>query len=289
MTARFFIALTFVVACAIPTASRAQQFPAVGSAIDVDVNGVITVVDRIACTLRQYSPDGSVLRTMGGAGWGNDQFDQPSGVWARNGIDVFVADYGNHRIQRFDKNLAFISSLFTRNDDKAESRFGYPSSLAVSRLGDLYVCDTENTRIVKFGSASAQAVSFGGYTAGAGRLEHPSVVVCGPSDMVFVLDGGSVKMFDAFGNYTGVLPLPEHQTILALAADDAGVAVLDSARLSLFDAALRPLPVIDQHELGSIRAIGLGPKKIHCLTDTGISAIDDPRRSEYLDNERKSR
>ena len=89
-----------------------------GNDFDIDISGAYYIVDETKCTVRKVSSKGDVVARIGGPGWDNDRFDQPAGIWARNGLDVFVADYGNHRIQRFDRDLSFVSSFSTRESGK---------------------------------------------------------------------------------------------------------------------------------------------------------------------------
>ena len=241
------------IACLLVLTEQAapQPMPVTGTAIDVDINGRIYVLDNRASTLRQYAPDGRLLREIGGQGWGNDQFDRPAGLWAKNGLDIFVADFGNHRIQRFDKNLAFVSSFSTRNNDNPDERFGYPLDVSLSRLGELYVCDSENERIVKVGPANTVERTFGGYGAGPGRLYRPVMVKCGPEDNVYVLDPPRLMIFDTFGNALGELAPPSLPHPLCIAADQNGLAVLDSARVLYFEG--------PAHHETSIPLSSLGP------------------------------
>ena len=94
--------------------------PVIGTKVDVDLYGNIYVINSDLNTLTLFSKEGTMVRRIGGSGWLNDQFDRPAGVWARNGIDLFIADYGNHRIQRFDRNLNYVSTFYTRDSDNPE-------------------------------------------------------------------------------------------------------------------------------------------------------------------------
>ena len=227
-----------------PGSTGAQPLPIHGTSISVDLAGVMTVVDSHACTVRQYGSTGKLIREIGGQGWGNDQFDRPSGVWAKNGIDVFVADYGNHRIQRFDNGLAYVSTLYTRDNSDPNKRFGYPTAVTLSRLGDLFICDGENNRIAKVGSSNQIDLTFGGYGAGAGRLTQPMQIDCGPHDDVYVLDPPRVLVFDTFGNYLGELSPGLFRHPEGVCADQSTVVVVDTTGIYAFDA--------DQHVIGHV-------------------------------------
>ena len=254
-----------------------------GTAISVDIYGNIFVLDSESSTLRVYSKDRVLLHEVGGQGWENDQFDRPSGIWARNGIDVYVADYGNHRIQRYDRNLAFVSSLFTRDNSNPDERFGYPSDVSLSRTGDLFICDTENSRIVKVNTLNGVSLPFGGFGAGQGRLLQPSRAQVGPKDNVYVLDAPRVVVFDNFGNYLQDLSPGMFMHPTALYADEQGVAVLDSTTVYFYDQDSRPGPAV---QLGSIlapepvriHAIAVSNGVLYLLGESGLYTTADPRK-----------
>ncbi len=227
-----------------PASAVSQNPPIRGTSISVDLSGVLTVVDNHACTVRQYTPGGTLLREIGGQGWGNDQFDRPSGVWAKNGIDVFVADYGNHRIQRFDNGLAYVSTLYTRDNSDPDKRFGYPTAVSLSRLGELFICDGENNRIAKVGASNQIDLTFGGYGAGSGRLIQPIQIDCGPNDDVYVLDPPRIIVFDTFGNYIAELGPGLFTHPAGLSATQTMIVVLDTMAVFAFDA--------QQHLIGRI-------------------------------------
>lgn len=255
-----------------------------GTAIDVDVYGTVYVLDGQAATLRQFPADGSRQRVIGGPGWGSNQFDHPSAVWARNGIDVFVADYGNHRIQRFDRTLSFVASFSTRDADNPDIRFGYPTGVALSRLGDLFILDSENDRVVKVNRFSAVERTFGGFDAGRGRLQRARALSVGPDDNVYVLDENRIAVFDAFGNYLhdllpGVLHGPS-----CITADDAGVIVLGDTLLCWTDRGGHVGTSGLHGEVGGssfppINGMAVGRGSLYLLTSSGVIEIPDPRKT----------
>jgi hypothetical protein len=269
--------------CAVP-----QNIPVIGTAFDFDINGNMYVLDAEKNTLLLYDKSGTLQRDVGGPGWLDGQFDRPASVWARNGIDVYVADYGNHRIERFDRSLNFVSSFSTRESANPDDRFGYPSGVALSRLGELFICDTENGRIVKVDRFSTVERTFGGITAGKGHLAKPSSVAAGPKDAVYVLDGERIAVFDAFGNYLrdlmpGLLRRPS-----ALYADIGVVAVLDSAAVYFFDADERPAGAVPAGTIAppgsAFRALALSRGSLYILTAEGILRAPDPRKGSDLEN-----
>jgi len=244
------------------------------------------------CVLTRIPPDGGAPVTIGGPGWQDSQFDAPAGLWARNGLDIVVSDYGNHRVQRFDKTLAFVSSLSTRESDKVVERFGYPADVALSRFGDLYVCDGENVRIVKFGPQSVYERAFGGLDAGPGRLRAPAQIETGPHDRVYVLDDRRILIYDTFGNYLGRLGEAVLRGPTAVFGDDAGTLVVDDDSTFVFDtedalAGAMPSSRLTGLTDAAIRSIVAGAGRMYALTKDGIWISPDPR-AEFVDKESKS-
>lgn len=254
-----------------------------GTAISVDIYDNIFVLDSESSTLRIYSKERALLHEVGGQGWEQDRFDRPAGVWARNGIDVYVADYGNHRIQRYDRNLSFVSSLSTRDNRNRDEQFGYPSDVSLSRTGDLFICDTENSRIVKLNTLNGVSVPFGGFGAGQGRLLQPSRAQVGPKDNVYVLDEGRVLVFDNFGNYVQDLSPGLITDPTALYADEEGVAVLDSAVIFFFGPDDRPGPAVQIEPIVAphnvrIRSVAVSNGVLYLLSEAGLYTVPDPRK-----------
>jgi hypothetical protein len=254
-----------------------------GTALSVDIYGNLFVLDSESSILRMYSRDRVLLHEVGGQGWENDQFDRPMGIWARNGLDVYVADYGNHRIQRYDRNLTFISSLYTRDNPNPDQRFGYPSDVSLSRTGDLFICDTDNSRIVKVNLLNGVFLPFGGFGAGQGRLLHPWRAQVGPKDNVYVLDAPRVVVFDNFGNYVQDLAPGIFSNPTALFADEQGVAVLDSSTVYFFDQDNRPGPAVQVEPIVApepvhIRSIAASNGVLYLLAESGLYTVADPRK-----------
>jgi DNA-binding beta-propeller fold protein YncE len=252
-----------------------------GTQLDVDLYGNSYLLDSERNTLRLLDKAGTLNREVGGPGWLDGQFDRPSAVWARNGIDVFVADYGNHRIQRFDRSLNFVSSFSTHESSNPDERFGYPSGVALSRLGELFVCDTENGRIVKVDRFSAVERTFGGFGAGKGRLTAPRSLEIGPKDAIYVLDARRIAVFDAFGNYLRDLVPGLFTRPLGLFARSDLIVVLDAETLYFFDADERPEGTITLTTIlpagTDIRSFIMSADSLYFLTSGGLFKVSDPR------------
>jgi len=259
-----------------------------GTSLDVDVYGNIFVVSSESDLLTFFSPrEREQIRQIGGQGWGNEEFDNPSGIWSRNGIDIFVADYGNHRIQKYDRTLTYAATLYTREDEDPAKRFGYPTDIALSRLGDLFICDSENARILKINRSSQVDRSFGGFDAGQGRLYAPRQVEIGSSDFLYVLDKGRIMVFDTFGNFIRELGSGLFNKPSCIFADKDQILVLDDDLLYQFDANERPSSPVNIRELSEGRISGedisslvFSGSALYTLTPRGIFLWKLPARPE---------
>ncbi len=176
-------------------------------------NGFIYITDKDKDEVIQLDTSGNVLKDVGGFGWNQSQFDEPADVFA-DPLSVYVADKNNHRIQRFDRNLNFISELYTRDKDNPDQSFGYPISCAVSNQGDLFVLDSENKRILKFDLFGNFKLQLGGIDAGQFALFNPISMSIGASGIVFVADQKSILTFDQFGN--GITKIVFDEEIISL-------------------------------------------------------------------------
>ena len=281
---RILIVLTLVAsACSLTAiAQTAHTIAMIGTAVDVDVAGHVFVLDRERGTLTLYDPALKAMATVGGQGWEGGSFDQPAGIWAKNGLDIYVADFGNHRIQRFDRTLTYVSSLSSRTTDDNAISFGYPADVTVSRFGTLYICDTENNRIVKVDASNRMEGSFGGFGGGAGKLDHPVQVEMGPGDQVYVLDPPRILVYDLFGNYLSMLADGLVRAPARIAGDEHGIVVADGTDLLFFDPSHRPvlrLAVADVtgEPAGDVLSLCCAGGKVYILTPGALHIIPDPR------------
>jgi hypothetical protein len=172
------------------------------SSFYISASGVLFVTDSGHDELVSLDTLGNILKSTGGYGWTENAFDDPVDVFATT-LNVYVADKNNHRVQMFDRNLNFISSLSARDKDNSAEIFGYPLGCAVSNQGDLYILDSENQRVIKFDLFGNFIQNFGGFDAGNYQLKNPIAIAVSPNNLIHVLDESGIIIFDSFGNGIG--------------------------------------------------------------------------------------
>jgi len=185
------------------------------SSFYVNPAGFIYVTDIRTDEITVLDTLGNLILNIGGYGWRQSAFDYPADIYA-DALKVYVVDKNNHRIQRFDKNLNFNFQIFTRNSEIEQERFGYPLSAVMSNQGDIFILDSENSRIVKLDIFGNFLQNFGGYDYGNYALQKPVQLAVSMQNNIFVIDRNQIIMFDQYGNGTGKITGIEEYTSMRI-------------------------------------------------------------------------
>jgi hypothetical protein len=167
------------------------------ASFDIDLNGNFYISDILDNAIIKLDSTGSEILSIGGYGWEESAFDEPVSVFT-NTLSVYVADKNNDRIQRFDKDLNFLSLYSGRNNSNIE--FGYPTCIVITDIGDLFFLESDNNRILKFNLTGEFLLEIGGNDAGAFALTNPTNFSSDADGNIYVLDKNKVKVFDQYGN-----------------------------------------------------------------------------------------
>ena len=192
--------LTFFKDLSAQTFIQSSQIGAFNSANSFSINpaGYFYVSDVGRNEIIKLDTLGKVIKSIGGYGWAESSFDNPSDVFA-NTLNVYVSDKNNNRIQLFDKDLNFLSQFSTQSSNNETQTFRYPISSAVSTQGDLFILDSDNNRILKYNARGEFQVAIGGYDAGSFSLITP-IQFSITNTKILVLDSQFLVLFDQFGN-----------------------------------------------------------------------------------------
>jgi len=107
--------------------------------------------------------------------------------WGSNGKgNVYVADTGNHRIQKFTPDGTFVTKWGSQG--RGDGQFKKPFGVAVDSSGNVYVADTNNHRIQKFTSDGTFVTKWGSKGSGDGEFKKSRGVAIDSSGNVYVAD-----------------------------------------------------------------------------------------------------
>ncbi|MGI8552869.1 MAG: Kelch repeat-containing protein, partial [Dehalococcoidia bacterium] len=90
------------------------------------------------------------LRAWGSQGTGPGQFNYPVAVAVDGSGNVYVADQGNDRIQKFDSQGNPLTAWGSQGSGPGQ--FNHPLHIGLDPAGNVYVADVSNNRIQKFDS-----------------------------------------------------------------------------------------------------------------------------------------
>ena len=186
--------------------------------------------------------------TFGGSwgtpGTGAGQFTNADGVAVDPAGNVYVADTGNARIQKFTADGAFLGQWGSTGTGPGQ--FNSPQDVAVGPDGSVYVADTANNRVQRFTTDGGFISQWGTPGALDGQFSGPSGVAAGPDGSVYVADQANNRIqrfladgtfFSSFGS-SGVGPGQFSAPRGVAAGPDGTVYVTDAgnARVQAFTA-----------------------------------------------------
>jgi sugar lactone lactonase YvrE len=132
---------------------------------------------------------------FGSNGTGDGQFKTPKGSAVDKEGNLWVADSGNKRVQRFYGSSGEFISKFVG--------VGGAAGIAIDSSGNLLVTDTINSRVQKFNSKGELLSSFGTAGSGNGQFNNPEAIAIDSGGNIWVVDTGNnrVQKFNASGVY----------------------------------------------------------------------------------------
>jgi DNA-binding beta-propeller fold protein YncE len=136
-------------------------------------DGTIFCTDAGDHTVRQFTPEGELLLTIGTPGrpaefQSGDPFNRCTHTAHAPNGDIYVSDgYGNARVHRFSPDGTLITSWGEAGT--APGQFNFPHNILCDAQGRVYVADRENHRVQVFDGD-------GNYLTQWGNLHRPSAI-----------------------------------------------------------------------------------------------------------------
>lgn|GEM_PF-6843498 len=117
---------------------------------------------------------------------GTQPFSQPSGITVDSTGNVFVADSGNHIIQKYTPGSSW-TSYSTNNLSLSSDVFG----VGLDTAGNIYACDVANSAVQQLGSNGAFLAAWTGGTGNALFNSPDGIVFTGTDYVVSDYENGS--------------------------------------------------------------------------------------------------
>ena len=102
------------------------------SGVDVARDGTMFLVNEHADVCHEFAYTGDMVRTWGGNGSGDGQFDRPKRIARDDDGNLYVTEWGNDRLQKFDSSGSFLAKWDWGGR-------GGPTGVSVGPDGYLYV------------------------------------------------------------------------------------------------------------------------------------------------------
>jgi tripartite motif-containing protein 71 len=137
----------------------------------------------------------------GSEGTADGQFSAPEAVAADGSGNIFVADIGNDRVQRFSSSGVFGAKWGSAG--AFNGGFSYVDGIAVAPDGSVYVVDSDFDRVQKFSSAGTFQLTWGSSGNQDGKFNFPTCVAVDAGGNVYVGDAGHsrIQKFDSSGGF----------------------------------------------------------------------------------------
>jgi DNA-binding beta-propeller fold protein YncE len=184
-------------------------------------NGNVYVADKNNFRIQEFTSAGAFIRAIGWgvtngeaalqvcaseckagiAGSGNGQFNYVTGLNVDSSGNLWVADYGNNRIQEFNEKAEFVRKFGSTG--KGTEQFEGPLNIAFSG-GNLYITDSANSRVQEFSATGTPIARFGSAGSGDGQFVTPHGIASDPrTGNLYVVDSGNnrVQEFTAAGAF----------------------------------------------------------------------------------------
>lgn len=163
--------------------------------VAVDKAGCIYIgeygdADRI----QKFDPDGRFMLSWGATGREPEQFLRPQGLHIENNL-MWIADSGNHRIQRFDLSGERPELIdIWGGSGKQPGKLFYPYGVDTLGDGEAVVCEYGNARIQRFDARGNSLATWGSPGLEPGQLFDPWGLVVDSRRRIHVLDSNNHRV-----------------------------------------------------------------------------------------------
>lgn len=154
-------------------------------------------------TSEAAKPSGKIITVAGGKGPGTaaNQLNNPDRIFVTPGGVTYIADYSNHRVQKWTPGTATGITVAGGNGAGSSStQLSYPAAVFVDNQENVYVADKDNSRVQKWARGATSGVTVAGDYS-SGYLPSPTDLFIDKTGNLYISaqGGNAVYMYPAGG------------------------------------------------------------------------------------------
>lgn len=154
------------------------------SGVTIDNSNNIFALNTDSMRVEVYSSEGNLITQWNLEDNDASLIDYPQDIGVDISNNVYVADYGNEKIHKYDPFGEYIDSISTH---------GNPSGIDVEEDGTIHVALKNESKIEKISSDGTSLMLWGEYGFSNGNLYYPSDVVVNSNGDIFVSNNQAYK------------------------------------------------------------------------------------------------
>lgn len=183
------------------------------AAVAINSKGLVYVFNRGEHPVIIFDPDGKYLSS-----WGEGIFKRAHGLFIGPDDSVYCTDDLDHTVRKFTPDGRLLltlgesgkpsntgaTSMDFRTIVRAGPPFHYPTNLALTEAGEMYITDGYgNARVHKFSANGKLLFSWGEPGNGPGQFNVPHGIAIDQQDIVYVADreNSRIQLFSPQGDY----------------------------------------------------------------------------------------
>lgn len=187
------------------------------------------------------------MKAAGTKGTGTGQLGEPTGLDVDPSGNVWVADWQNNRVSRFNANGEFLGQFGSLGS--GDGQFNHPDEIEIDKLGGVWIGDQGNNRIQQFDLSAQFKAKFGSSGTGQGQFSfaYPLGIAADSKGHLYVADTNNhrlqewlvplekptyISSFGAGGSADGQLKAPAD---IALAGSSLWVVDKNNNRIQKLD------------------------------------------------------
>ena len=167
--------------------------------IYVDKYGYLYISDKANSRVLRYPPGSSngtssiMVAGTGNSGSAPSELNQPHKVFVDDDLSMYIADAGNHRIQKWTYGACSgITVAGNGTMGNSNSQLNYPVHVIVDANGFMFISERDNHRIIRWLVGSTTGECIAGCSGIAGnrtdKLNNPSAVALDSDGLLYVSD-----------------------------------------------------------------------------------------------------